>query len=160
MVKNDVESVVLTEEEQKKIVLVQGRLKVLQDEVLIATKNLAGIESAIAQAAEDKVFYDNLITSLKPQVDSLQKRKESLELEVAQGETALRSHEERHGSLNEEFATKSVAHDAREGSLAKRESEHSSNAEELSRDRNILMQKEQKLEKVRIGIMKAFELMG
>lgn len=114
MVTNDSPSITLTEADQKKIILVQNRLTVLQGEVLEATKNLAALEDAIAQGQKNKEYYDNLVETLRIEAVSLEKRRDEIKDEVRASEMNIQQHGARIDDMNVHLSKKRQEHDERE----------------------------------------------
>lgn len=159
MITNDSPSITLSEADQKKLELVQNRLVVLQGEVLEATKNLDAIEKAIKQGQKNKEYYDTLVESLKPQVDSLEKRADVLKKEITTSEDTLREHISSHAELNAHFDSRKKEHEERESTINKREIVHEKGSTEISKEKSALKKEREELIKIRTVFLKAAQLM-
>ncbi len=157
MISNDSPAITLDETDQKKIGLVQNRLTVLQQEVLEATKNLAAIEDAIAQGQKNKEYYDEIIEGMKPEVDSLEKRKEALKQEITNSEDELRKHIDSHAELNVHFDSRKKEHDNREEALTSLQQEHSVKDKEFAAKHHSLSVREEKIVKAESVLRNALE---
>jgi chromosome segregation ATPase len=140
-------SVSLKDADKKKIVLVQDRLKVVQDEVLSATKNLAALEQAIAQAAENKKQYDEVIATLEPEVKSLE----------ARSETTLVEHEAQHETIKKDFSSKKEAHDAKEEVLSKQVDEIAKHHQTLATRERAMAAHEEEIHTAHMAFLEAIK---
>lgn len=147
MVTNDSPSITLDETDQKKIGLVQNRLTVLQKEVLEATKNLDAIEKAIEQGQKNKIYYDDFIESLRPEVVSLEKRSEDLKQEIVVSEDTLRSHQDAHETMKSHHESKRREHDEREATIQVLNTDAVKKMNELEAYEKHLIQREEKIVK-------------
>jgi chromosome segregation ATPase len=150
-------SVSLKDADKKKIVLVQDRLKVVQDEVLSATKNLAALEQAIAQAAENKKQYDEVIATLEPEVKSLEARRDLLKEEVRTSETTLVEHEAQHETIKKDFSSKKEAHDAKEEVLSKQVDEIAKHHQTLATRERAMAAHEEEIHTAHMAFLEAIK---
>lgn len=147
MVGSPESNVSLTDAEQQKIVLVQNRLTVLQGEVLEATKNLAAVEEAITQGQENKKYYDDLIEQMKPDVVSLEKRRDELKEEIRVSEQTLSQHTKGMDDMRAHFNAKKDEHDAREDTLRAQETSNRSTEEAHAKKDKELISREERIVK-------------
>lgn len=97
----------LSEGDAQKLELGTQRLRVVQAEVLEATKQIAILETEMNQAREAKEYAENEKSTLEAEVFSLRNEKNELQESIRQGIETLRSHESRHNELTKHAASAS-----------------------------------------------------
>lgn len=157
MISNDSPSITLDEADQKKIGLVQNRLTVLQSEVLEATKTLDAIEKALEQGQQNKEYYDTLIESLKPEVVSLENKRDALKADIISSEDTLREHQAQHESMNLHHDAKKKEHDERESTVQGMNTNAVKKENELNAYEKHLVQREEKIIKSEQAFRAALE---
>lgn len=150
MVTSPEANIPLTDEDSRKLELGSQRLKVVQAEVLEATKKLASYEAEMNQAREAKEYAESEKIQVEIELSELRTQKEELKSSVKTLRQELNKHADEHEAHR-------VYHDSMNASLLKRQEHFSAKEKEFSSERELHVQKEKELEKRRLQVEQARE---
>lgn len=147
----------ISDEDARKIELVQNRLSNLQSEVLFATKRLATITEEENTAREAREYAQNEKVKIETEVASLKSQKEDLETAVRTSKVTLEDHESSHEVMRTEHNKKTTDADKRIQDVQEAESALALKIEQLVTREKALDEKRSEVEAAQHAFLNALE---
>lgn len=157
MINSPEANVELTDEDQAKLVLVESRLKIVQGEVLAATKELASVQAQIATTTEAKAYEEQQLATLKEQVAAFKLERESLVTGIASSKSELENHRIERHDMNKTHTIKQAELDVRESNLFLAEGEYVNRSTKLALKEKSLDTEREQVEHARLAFLDAIE---
>ena len=145
MITEPSKNVELTFEQLQQIDTVQTRLKNLESEIAIATRNLGIVNKDVVKATKEREYQESLIAGLEKSLADKQASHESLKQQLSDTANTLSKHQDEIVSINKKHTDKASELDARETVISKSE-------EEIATRLNALKVEENKQQEERVKL--------
>ena len=117
-------NVALTFEQLQQIDTVQNRLKNIENEITIATKNLNVVNKDVVKATKEREYQESLIANLTETSTAKQKAHDDISAQIVSANTTLAKTQQDTTEMNKQNEAKKAELDNREAQVSAREQEH------------------------------------